>query len=71
MASLKGTNETFKSNYPSAPDGVVQTDAPVKAHPLVLAAGKTAGTAVTGSVDVGGTAKNSDGIGTRSDAKIH
>lgn len=68
MAVNAGSNETFKSNYPTAPDGVVRTEAVVKKHPLV--AGAVAGPAIAGSIDVGGTAVNSDGVGTRSDRKI-
>lgn len=70
MAKTSGDNETFFSNYPTAPNGVVRTDAPVKAHPIVVAQGNTAGTPITGAIDVGGTHKNTDGVGTRSDKKI-
>lgn len=68
MASINYTNETFKSNYPTAPNGVVYTEALVVKHPL--ASGSAAGTAVTRSIDVGGADKNTDGVGTRSDRKI-
>lgn len=70
MSTVLNTNATYFSNYPTAPDGAVRTDAVVKAHPLVVAAGKTAGQALTSAIDVGGTSKNSDGVGTRSDTKI-
>lgn len=70
MAQVVGANSaTFFSNYPTAPDGVVRTDAPVKKHPL--ASGTAAGAAIVSTaVDVGGTSKNTDGVGTRSDTKI-
>lgn len=68
MANNKGSNETFMSNYPTAPDGTVRTDAPVKKHPL--AAGIAAGGAVPAVSDVGGAHVNSDGVGSRSDKKF-
>lgn len=68
MSTVNNTNATYFSNYPGAPDGVVRTDAPVKKHPLVV--GTAAGPAVTGIPAVGGTASNTDGVGTRSDRKI-
>lgn len=68
MAKATGSNETFLSNYPSAPDGVLRTEALVKAHPLV--SGNVAGPAAKTTVDVGGSDKNTDGVGTRSDRKV-
>lgn len=69
MSTAVNTNVTYFSNYANAPDGVVRTDAPVKAHPLVVAASGKAGDALSGIAAVGGTAKNADGLGTRSDTK--
>lgn len=68
MAKTTGTNETHLSNYPTAPDGVVRTEAPVKAHPLAVSG--VAGNPAKAVVDVGGGDKNTDGVGTRSDKKI-
>lgn len=68
MSTASNTNATYFSNYPSAPDGVLRTDAPVKKHPL--APGTVAGSAVTAVPAVGGADKNTDGVGTRSDRKI-
>lgn len=69
MAKTTGSNETFMSNYPTAPDGTVRTDAPVKKHPL--ASGTAAGAGILSTaVAVGGASVNIDGVGTRSDKKI-
>lgn len=68
MSSVNFTNATWKSNYPSAPDGIVQTEAVLKHHPLVT--GPAAGLPAKSPVDVGGVDTNLDGVGTRSDRKI-
>lgn len=68
MAAAVGANSaTYFSNYPAAPDGVLRTDAPVKKHPL--APGTVAGAPLAAAPDVGGTAKNTDGLATRSDTR--
>lgn len=68
MSTATNTNATYFSNYPIAPDGVLRSDAPVKKHPL--APGTTAGSPVSTIPVVGGSDKNTDGVGTRSDRKI-
>lgn len=68
MAQVNNSNETFKSNYPTAPDGVVRTDAPDKKHPLV--SGSAAGPGVSRAIDVGGADTNAAGVNNRSDKKI-